>query len=255
MRTRRIATSLKMAASSVVLSFLFVPILGASKYSLVERNPGDSAAPGAEGRQQNVSDPQPRSFTPAGVSSASDVQYPLDTTADGIIVFSVSLNARGTITNINTLADTPPLTAVARSSLQSWKFSPASLRGTPEPSKMMVAFVFRHAVKIWNPPAFNPVFASTEQSGYMPPGIFSATYAEYPPSTVAAGATVVQVTVGADGAVGNVKIVRPMSGGFVPLAVRAARNWQFQPAVRNGTPVTSNVAIAFVFSSRVLNPF
>jgi hypothetical protein len=127
--------------------------------------------------------------------------------------------------------------------------------GMTEASWMLVAFVFRHAVKAWNPPVFDPVFASKEQAGYMPAGIFTATYADYPTSTIAAGVTVVEVTIKADGIISTVKVVREMSGGFVPLAVKAARQWEFEPAMLNGTPVVSKVAIAFVFSSRALNPF
>lgn len=236
----------------VTLGLLFVAPPYASRLGPVTRN---TALTAPRSQQQGVSARQQKGFNPAGVISASDVQYPLDTTADGVIVFNVSLDASGTITNINPLTDIPPLTNVAESSLQSWKFMPASSGGRTEPSQMLVAFVFRHAVKTWNPPSFNPVFAPKEQAGYIPPGIFSAKYAEYPSSTIAAGATVVQVNIKADGIISNVKVVRAMRGGFAPLAVKAARSWAFEPAMLNGTPVMSKVAIAFVFSSRALNPF
>jgi hypothetical protein len=198
---------------------------------------------------------QQSAFRAPGIISASDVQYPLETTADGIIVLRVSLSARGEIANIIALTDIPPLTGAAESSLRTWKFIPASANGTTEASQILAAFVFRHAVKMSNPPAFIPVIVSGEQAGYIPAGIASATYADYPTSTIAAGATVVEVTAKADGIISNVRVVRGMSGGFVPLAVKAARQWQFQPAMLNGSPVVSKVAIAFVFSSRALNPF
>ena len=44
---------------------------------------------------------------------------------------------------------------------------------------------------------------------------------------IAAGATVVQVTVKADGVITNVKVVCAMREGFVPLAVTAARVGNF----------------------------
>lgn len=199
--------------------------------------------------------PQQVAFRAAQVVSASDVKYPLDTTADGIVVFNVSLDSRGQITNTTVLNDVPPLTESAQSSLRLWKFKPASRNGVPEASQIMIAFAFRHAVKLWNPPPFTAVFPSKERENYVPPGIFAATYADYPASTIAAGATVVQVEVNANSRIGQMKVVRGMSGGFVPLALEAARKWQFQSAVLDGTPVPSEVAIAFVFSSRALNPF
>ena len=199
--------------------------------------------------------PQATTFKAPEVASAADVVYPLQTTADGIVVFNVSVGRDGGILGTTTLSDIPPLTAAAQSSLQSWKFKPALLNGTRETSQMLVAFVFHHAIKEWNPPPFNPAFPSPERDGYVPAGIYSATYCDYPTSTVAAGATVVQVAVRPDNTLGDVQVVRPLSGGFVPLAVAAAKQWRFQSAVLNGTPVPSKVAIAYVFSSRAMNPF
>jgi TonB family protein len=198
---------------------------------------------------------QQEAFQPPAVLSASDAHYPLQTAADGIVVFNVSLNARGDVTAIDLLNDVPPLTGSAQSSLRSWKFTPASLNGVPESSQMLIAFVFRPAVKVWSPPLFTPVFPPKEQAGYIPPGIFTASYADYPAAPFAAGDAVVQVSVQAGGQMGSVKVLRSASGGFARLAVEAARKWEFQPAVLDGTPVTSNVAIAFVFSSRAPRPF
>lgn len=198
---------------------------------------------------------QPGTFVPARVASASDTQFPLQVVADGIVVFNVALNAQGKITNISTLRDVPGLTDVAGSSLHSWKFSPSSSDGTHEASQILVAFVFRHAVKTWNPPPFTPVPPSNTASGYGAPGISSAVYSEYPISTIAAGAVVLQVRVRPDGSTGDVKVVRPIAGGFLKLAIQAARQWTFQAATMDGAAVPSNIAIAFVFSSRALNPF
>ncbi len=241
------------AAFFATLSLFIAPRAAVSGSAPSSKDTATNPPPGVH--LQLASAQQQKIFRSAGVVSASDVQYPLDTTADGIVVFEVSLNSGGAITNVTALTDIPPLTSVAQSSLQSWKFAPATSGGTPVASQMLVAFVFRHAVKEWNPPAFNAVFAPAEQSGYIPIGIFSAAYAEYPTSTVASGATVVQVTVRADGNVSNMKVVRAVGGGFAPLAERAAKNWQFQPANLNGSPATSKIAIAFVFSSRAQNPF
>jgi hypothetical protein len=211
-------------------------------------------------RSQRTLASSQKTFEPPEVIAARDVQYPFASIADDIVVFDVSLNARGEVTKINLLHDVRSLTGPAESSLRSWKFKPASQDDTPEESQMLVAFVFRHAVKIWNPPPFAPMFPTKKSTakantGFTPPSILSVAYAEYPPSTIAAGSTVVQVTVKADGATGQVKVVRPMAGGFVPLVVKAAKQWEFQPALLDGQPVDSKVAIAFVYSSRVLNPF
>ena len=175
------------------------------------------------------------------------------------MVFDVSLDAQGAIKNISVLQDLPPFTAPAKQSLRNWKFAPASDNGRPEDSEMPVAFVFRHSVYIANEPPFTPIVPKKDSDearrGFIPPGILSVSYAGYPASTIAMGAVVVQARVKPDGSTGEVTVVRKLAGGFGPLAIDAAKHWKFQPALRDGKPVPAHVAIAFVFSSRALNPF
>jgi Gram-negative bacterial TonB protein C-terminal len=198
-------------------------------------------------------------YKPAKVVSAADVTFPFQTTADGLVVFDVSLDAQGVIKNISVLQDLQPFTAPAKQSLRSWKFAPASENGKPEDSEMPVAFVFRHAVYIANEPPFTPIVPKKDsdeaREGFIPPGILSVSYAGYPASTIGMGAVVVQARVKPDGSTGEASVVRKLPGGFGPLAIDAAKLWKFQPASRKGMPAPSNVAIAFVFSSRALNPF
>ena len=221
----------------------------------VQVNP-PAQAPPATTQPQNAAR---NGYKPAAVLSAGDVQFPFQTPADGVVVFDVSLGPSGELRKINVLNNIPPFTAAAKSSLHNWKFSPASEAGRPEESEMLVAFVFRHAVYIANEPPFTPLVPAKESAearrGFVPPGILSISYAAYPASTIAMGAVVVQAGVEPNGSVGEVSIVRDIEGGFGPLAGDAARHWRFQPAARDGRPVPSKVAIAFVFSSRALNPF
>ena len=198
-------------------------------------------------------------YKPTRVVSAADVDFLFQTTADGVVVFNVTLDAQGAIKKISVLQDLPPFTASARQSLQSWRFAPASANGRPEDSEMPVAFVFRHAVYIANEPPFTPIIPKADSDearrGFVPPGILSVSYAGYPASTIAMGAVVVQARIKPDGSTGEISAVRKLPGGFLPLAIDAAKHWKFQPALRDGKPVPANVAIAFVFSSRALNPF
>ena len=225
-------------------------------------NPG--AAPATEPREDTPARSQNQNtgrspFRPASVLSAADVQFPFKTTADATVVFSVLLGAGGQAGKITVLQDVAPFTAAAEESLKNWKFSLASFNSQPKDSEMLVAFVFRHAVYVANPPLFTPIIPAKESAearqGFVPAGILSMAYAGYPASTIAAGAVVVQANVKADGSRGGINIVRDLAGGFGPLAVDAAKHWKFQPASSDGRPVASKVAIAFVFSSRSLNPF
>ena len=195
-------------------------------------------------------------YRPAAVLSAADVMFPFKTPADATVIFSVSVGSGGQAGKIAVLQEVPPFTAAAEESLKSWKFSAASFEGRPEDSEIPVAFVFRHAVYIASPPLFTPAIPSKESArSFVPPGILAIAYAGYPASTIAFGAVVVQANVKPDGSIGGIRIARDLAGGFGPLAVDAAKHWKFQAASRDGRPVPGKVAIAFVFSSRSLNPF
>lgn len=233
-------------------------------------NSGQSSAPNSAVRQtdraQQTPAPTPgqngarnTSYKPARTLAAADTQYPFQTPSDAIVVFDVSIGARGEVKKTSALVDVPPFTAAAEQSLRNWKFAAAKQNGRAEDSEMLVAFVFRHAVYLANPPAFSGVFPAKEseagRGGFTAPAILHASYADYPASTIAYGAIVVQASVNADGSTGDVSVLRNLPGGFAPLAIGAAKQWGFQPALRDGKAVTSKVAIAFVFSSRALNPF
>jgi hypothetical protein len=233
------------------------PIAGqnpASGAAPAQANPSREIPPARTQDQNAARNP----YKPARVVSAADAQFPFQTTADGVVIFSVSLGAGGEVRKIGVLNDVPPFTAVAEGSLHNWRFAAASQDSRPEDSEMLVAFVFRHAVYLANEPPFTPTFPAKESGetrGFVPPGILAISYAGYPASTIAMGAVVVQANVRPDGSAGGVSIVRDIQGGFGPLAIKAAKHWQFQAALRDGQPVPSKVAIAFVFSSRSLNPF
>jgi TonB family protein len=189
-------------------------------------------------------------FKPPEVVSATDTIYPIQSVADGVVVFDLSLNESGEISGSQTLRDVASLTAPASSAVQSWKFKPASRGAMPQASSMTVAFVYRPPVSLWKPPDFSPAAPQPDSSaaGYVPPGILAVGYAQYPVNSVASGAVVVQVTVDEKGGIGRVKVVRPMPG-FTSFALAAVKKWRFQPALLGGLPVASNVAIAFVFAA------
>jgi len=227
----------------------------ASNPASVQANPPQENPQARTQDQSGASNP----YKPAKVVSAADAQFPFQTTADGVVVFSVSVSAGGGVRKISALNDVPPFTEAAEQSLRAWRFAPAAQNGRPEDSEMLVAFVFRHAVYIASEPPFTPVIPARDSAdargGFVPPGILSMNYAGYPASTIAMGAVVTQASVKPDGSIGAVSVIRDLEGGFGPLASKATKHWHFQAAMRNERPVPSKVAIAFVFSSRSLNPF
>ena len=190
-------------------------------------------------------------FKPAEVISAGDIPYPIQSIADGVVVLDVSLDEKGAITGSTVVRDIPSLTSEATSSVRSWKFSPASMRGKPEQSLIRVAVVFRPRAYFAAGPAFTPILSEGESNRadqtYTPPGIVSVSYPQYPINAAAPGTVVVQVTVGRSSAIQRVKVVRDLPP-FTKFALSAVNKWRFQAATLDGKPMTSSLAIAFVFS-------
>src|ERR1700730_2638552 len=153
-------------------------------------------------------------YKPARAVSAADVEFPFQTTADGVVIFRVSLDSSGAVRKTTVLQNVPPFTAAAEQSLRDWKFAGASQERRPEDSEMLGAFVFRHAVYIANEPPFTPIFPAKESGearrAFIPSGILSMAYAGYPANTIAMGAVVVQVNVRLDGSAGPVSVVRDL---------------------------------------------
>src|SRR6266404_3328487 len=190
-------------------------------------------------------------FKPAEVISAGDIPYPIQSIADGVVVLDVSLDEKGAITKSSVMRDIPSLTSAPTSSVQSWKFSPASMRGKPEESFIRVAVVFRPRAYFAAGPSFTPILSEGKSNRadhtYIPPGIVSVSYPQYPINDAAPGTVVVQVTVGRSSAIQRVKVVRDLPP-FTKFALSAVNKWRFHAATLNGKPVTSSLAIALVFS-------
>ncbi len=62
------------------------------------------------------------SFHSAEVVSATNMEFQMQSTADGVVVLRVLLDASGEVRETHALLDVPPLTSVAESSVRLWKF-------------------------------------------------------------------------------------------------------------------------------------
>jgi Gram-negative bacterial TonB protein C-terminal len=190
-------------------------------------------------------------FKPPEVTLASDIPYPIQSIADGVVVLDASLNDKGALTGITAVRDVPSLTSPAISAIRPWKFSPATRLGKPEPSTMRVVVAFRPRSYFAADPSFTPVDSPGDPNrvdqGYVPPGIVSVAYPQYPINAAAPGTVVIQVTVGKSSAINHLKVVRDLPP-FTQFALSGANKWRFQAATLDGKPVASNLAVAFVFA-------
>jgi TonB family protein len=55
------------------------------------------------------------------------------------------------------------------------------------------------------------------------------------------------VTVGTDGLVTNVRVVKSLGKGLDEKAVEAVQKWKFEPGMKDGQPVAAEIAIEVDF--------
>ena len=173
---------------------------------------------------------------------------------DGLFVPDVFFDRDGTIEKIDALSDRGAMLGAARTSVRGWKFSPASKDGKAIPSRMTVSFLYRPPnygnAGVVPSKSFSPVLPSDQSDSphdkYVPLGILSFAYPEYPVNSVISGSVVVQVTVDGSGDVKDVEFLHGLAN-FNNFVSAALKHWRFQAATFNGKPITSKTVIAFAF--------
>jgi TonB family protein len=126
-----------------------------------------------------------------------------------------------------------------------WQFQTATESGAAVASRVLVAAIVRA------PEWYDDTIPSTvpmdftERSGEIPfPTTITAPV--YPPFAVADAVAIVEVFVDPDGRVSAARLVN-RAEAFESAALSAARSWLFQPAQRNGQPVSAYAYLVFGF--------
>lgn len=196
-----------------------------------------------------------QTYVPPAVTSAGDAYSPYQNqiVTDGLFVLGVGISEAGEIQQIETLRNPGSMVEAAKNSLRFWKFHPASENGKATASRLTVAFLYPptsySGIRAVPPRDFVPVIAPDQPgSEFVPIGVLSFDYSDYPVNSVAWGSVVLQVTVGSVGDVKDVSLLHAMAG-FNDFALRALKRWRFRAATFQGKPVTSKTVVAFVFQA------
>jgi TonB family protein len=120
----------------------------------------------------------------------------------------------------------------------------AAAAGVAVSSQLLVLGVFRPAML--NYPAPPPPDLESYAFSAKTPVPTQWLVPAYPPMAVGSAAVAVEVTVGENGSVTDVRVTGS-TPGFDDAAVGAARRWAFKPVLRDGRPVASRLAIVFYF--------
>jgi TonB family protein len=81
---------------------------------------------------------------------------------------------------------------------------------------------------------------------FAPAEVIATAPVVYPFNAAMPGTVILQVKVDAEGAIGEVSVVRDLPP-FTSAALQSIRKWKFKPARLNGRPVGSVVPVVFSF--------
>ena len=192
-------------------------------------------------------------FTAANISSATDIPFPPNSIAVGVVTLSLSLDASGKIQNIEVQRDVPSLTSVVQDAVKTWTFTPARYKGSPIPSSLSVSAVFQPNQLTTAPNGgmiLAPPNAPPTVDRYVPPQITAASFAAYPANSVGQGTVILDVTIDKSGNVAGVRPVKRVAS-LTAAAIAAVKTWQFSAASDHNVPATGRLIVAFVFRQTV----
>jgi hypothetical protein len=189
-------------------------------------------------------------FVPPDVTTASDIPYPFDNIASGLVSLSVNLDPGGHVQNVQAVRDIPGLTAAATNSVNTWSFSPGKMDGNQVASTINVQIVFNPGgLQSQNLPLPEVALATPPlPPGYSPPQIAQAFYAVYPPNSVGTGTVVLDLLINKFSEVKEVTPVRSVPS-LTEAAIATVKTWTVNPATFNERKLSAKVIVAFVFRS------
>lgn len=150
----------------------------------------------------------------------------------------LSLDATGAITQAVPEGTVKPETLDAiDAGLKNWRFAPARQNGQPVAADLVVSVLCQPPIKA----------AATD---HVPPKVISRKVPEYPVAMRRygmRGQVTLSFEVDPKGKVQNVVIFSSDNPSFDEPAIKALREWTFQPATRDGQPVTEKMRVPIIF--------
>jgi periplasmic protein TonB len=173
-----------------------------------------------------------------------------------------------------TKALNPALDQEAIKAVKQWRFKPGLKDGKPVPVRVNLEMTFT----LRDPPAPGgatkpPLFparpltpgdaGATSQpeaplvykpgAGVSAPVVVKEVRPQYTPDAKDAktqGTVLVECVVQADGTIGDVKVLKSLDAGLDQEAIKAVRQWRFEPGTKDGKPVPVMVTLEMTFTLR-----
>jgi len=167
-------------------------------------------------------------------------------------ILEATVDASGRVAQIKRLRASPLPTDPLAPTVADWRFAPANDQGRVVQSRVLVAALFRPP-QMYNAPTLgDPPVDLAAPSDEIPFPIVTEMPA-YPPLAIGNGMVLVEVLVGVNG---GVRELRAVTGdpAFEQAALDTARLWSFRPARWNGAAVEAYAYLAFGFRQPVVGP-
>ncbi|HUK35621.1 MAG TPA: TonB family protein [Vicinamibacterales bacterium] len=182
---------------------------------------------------------------PARFASGAIPVVPVRMTAAGDVIVSATVSEAGTVTAVDVLRSTPPLTDAVLQAARGWRFSPA-LDSTRKPMESHVLIeMLSLAPSLYTPTVGTP---PKDVAGPDPRTPYPARTQVplYPVNARTEGSVLVEGRVDPAGHVVGVTAVRS-APPFDTVALDAVRSWTFRPAQGPKVPLSTYVYVVFAF--------
>jgi TonB family protein len=223
--------------------FIAVAILGAASAG---------SAVGQAGPQ--TSRDASRATVPPSLIKEVKPEYPAEALAagySGTVTLECVVNTDGSVGDVRVLTPVEPsLDAEAVKALKQWQFKPGTKDGTPVPVAVTIEISFTSRPKgprLGSPEVFLPGGDVTT------PKVVTDVKPFFRPDAVrerVTGSVTVECVVLPDGTVGDARVATPVHPQLDAEALRAARQWRFEPGTKNGQPVPVQVTIEMTFRTK-----
>ena len=154
----------------------------------------------------------------------------------GRVRLQVAIDEDGQVADVETISGDPIFVEAAEKAVRQWRYSPTLLNGNP-------VKVITEVQVMFDLPGVN-------SSNFQEPELIHRILPEFPEVARRAGLTGsvrFQIKIDENGQVEDAKIIEgePV---FAEAAEKAVRQWQFNPALRDGTPIPFSATVEVVFN-------
>ena len=245
MRKRRLIPSLVLS-----LVFWIVPVLNQAQSS-----PGELTFPGAEEQVPFLSIKEIYRVEPQYTEEARKSQL------EGTVSLYVEVAPHGIAENIRVLRSLGlGLDEKAVEAVRQWRFEPATMGSELITAAAIVLVNFHLPVEaripIWfgtQPKSGGEIYRVSPSGSIAAPRIISRvepTYTQEARDAHRQGVVVLYAEITPEGRPENIQILRGLGMGMDEKAVETYRQWKFQPATKDGNPITVMLTVEMNFSLR-----